>query len=155
MPLVNLLSSSNMQARENAAGALWHLAIDQVNQVAIAKANGISPLVTILDDGTLQGHKHASDALSRLAFQNPENQSQIAKHLVALLGNHSAGPQRRAAHALRDLAGKNTGSPVIIVNAGAISPLVTLLSAGAPEVTGEAAHTYAWAYVHVHIRIHF
>ena len=32
---------------------------------AIARCNGISPLVTILDDGTDQAHKHAADALAR------------------------------------------------------------------------------------------
>ena len=43
------------QARENAAGALWHLALASSNQSAIAKCNGIAPLVTILDDGTERG----------------------------------------------------------------------------------------------------
>lgn len=52
VPLVALLASSNMQARENAACALWHLALEPSNRVAIAKANGIAPLVTTLDDGT-------------------------------------------------------------------------------------------------------
>ena len=138
-PLVKLLDqSSTTQARENAAGALWHLALDIANQIAIAKANGISPLVTILDDGTVRGHEFAALALKRLAVNNSENQAQIAKHVVALLGNPSPGPQKRAAHALMEL-GKNPGAPVIIVNAGAISPLVMLLSAGVAEVKEEAA----------------
>lgn len=51
-PLVLMLSSANSQARENAAGALMHLALDPENQVAIAKADGIKPLVAILEDGT-------------------------------------------------------------------------------------------------------
>jgi hypothetical protein len=139
MPLVLLLSSGNTQARENAAGALWHMALDPLNQLAIAKANGIAPLVTILDDGTRAAHKHASDALARLAINNADNQAQIAKHCVALLGNKSTGAQRRAAQVLRELAAHHPGSPVVIVNAGAISPLVTLLSSGAPEVKEEAA----------------
>lgn len=139
MPLVTLLTSGTTQARENAAGALWHLALDKSNQIAIARVNGISPLVTILDDGTEKAHKHASDALARLATKSPDNQAQIAKHCVALLGNQSTGTQRRAAKALRDLARDNPGSPVVIVNAGAISPLVNLLSAGAAEVKEEAA----------------
>ena len=139
-PLVTLLGSgATVQARENAAGALWHLALDISNQVTIARFNGISPLVTLLDDGTPTAHKHAAAALSRLAVRNAENQAHIAKHLVALLGNPNIGAQQRAAHALKELGGNNHGSPVIIVNAGAISPLVTLLSAGAPEVKEEAA----------------
>ena len=84
-------------------------------------------------------HKHAADALARLAIKSADNQAQIAKHCVALLGNQSTGAQRRAARVLRDLAAENPGSPVVIVNAGAISPLVTLLSSGAPEVKEEAA----------------
>lgn len=139
LPLVALLNSSNSQARENSAGALWHLALDETNQVSIARCNGISPLVTILDEGTLQAHQHAADALARLAFNNVDNQAQIAKHLVALLGNPNAGAQQRAGRALRELAAHNPGSPVVIVNAGAISPLVNLLSAGAPMVKEEAA----------------
>ena len=67
MPLVALLSSGTTQAREFAAGALWHLALDKSNQSSIARFNGISPLVTILDDGTEQAHKHAAAALARLA----------------------------------------------------------------------------------------
>jgi hypothetical protein len=35
---------------------------------------------------------------------------------------------------LRDLAAANPGSPVLIVNAGAISPLVNLLTTGVSEV---------------------
>ena len=139
LPLVALLTIGTTQARENAAGALWHLAIDPSNQINIAKVNGIAPLVTMLDDGTVQAHKHAADALARLAIKNPDNQLQIAKHLVGLLGNTSAGAQCRAAHALRELAADNPGSPVVIVNAGAISPLVALLSTGATEVKEEAA----------------
>ena len=95
----------------------------------------------MLDDGTLKAHKHAFDALARLAVGNADNQGQIAKHEVALLANPNHGTQQRAAHALCNLAANNPGSPVIIVNAGAISPLVTLLAQGPPEVKEEAAGT--------------
>ena len=122
-PLVALLGSSNSQARENAANALAHLAIDRPNQIAINKANGLSPLVNILDDGTPQAHQHASKALTRLATENVDNQTQIAKYLVSLLGNQDPGTQKRAAHQLYDLAANHPSSPVLIVNAGAISPV--------------------------------
>ena len=142
-PLVQLLdpSLSTAQARENAAGALWHLALNRENQVNIAKVNGIAPLVTVLDDGTAEAHQHAADALARLATNNADNQAHIAKHCVNLLGNLKVGAQRRAAKALKDLADDNPGSPVVIVNAGAISPLVHLLSTGAPEVKEQVAGT--------------
>lgn len=139
LPLVKLVDSGTMRARENAAGALWHLALDSSNQILIAKCNGIAPLTTLLENGTDLSHKHAADALDRLALDNPENQAQIAKNLVGLLGNQNTGAQRRAAHALCGLATTNAGSPSVIVNAGAIFPLVNLLSSGVPEVKEEAA----------------
>ena len=96
-------------------------------------------LVTILDDGTVQAHKHAADALARLAHKNGDNQGQIAKHCVRA----PRQPEHRRAAARRKrpvhLAKNHPGSPVIIVNAGAISPLVQLLSSGANEVKEEAA----------------
>ena len=45
-------------------------------------------------------HKHASDALRRLAIKNPDNQAQIAKHCVGMLSNQSTGAQQRAAQVL-------------------------------------------------------
>ena len=141
-PLVALLGAvggGSPVGREKAAGALWHLALDQSNQVAIAKAGGIAPLVALLDDGTAQAHRHAADALARLALNNPDNQAQMSKRLVTLLVSDSPGAQQRAAHALWELAQDNPGSPVVIVNAGAISPLVNLLSSGHMEAKTEAA----------------
>ena len=64
--------------------------------------------------------------LARLGNGHGDNQLQIAKHSVALLGqNQNTGAQTRAALVLRDLAAANPGSPVVIVNAGAISPVRT------------------------------
>ena len=54
--------------------------------------------------------------------------------------------QQRAAHALRSLAVNNPSSSTIIVNAGAISPLITLLASGATGAREEAKvalHTLA------------
>ena len=99
---------------------------------------------TLMDDGiTPRAHQHASDALQRLADGNPENQAVIAKHAVSLLSNPSAGAQRRAAKTLQTLGARNLGSPVLIVNAGAISPLVNLLALGITAVKEEAASALA------------
>ena len=130
VPLVTMLTADNNLARENAAGALMHLALDPANAVAIAKANGIAPLVNTLEDGTETAHKHAAEAILRLSVDSPENQMYAAKPLVALLASPSTGAQCRTARVLSDLAANNEGAPVIIVNAGAISPLVALLTAG-------------------------
>ena len=124
--------------KERAAGALWHLSMDSSNQQAIAKAGGIAPLVQLLDDGTEQATEWASEALKRLADSSNENQAQIAKKLVGLLSSQSETAHTRAANALWELASNNADSPTVIVNAGAISPLVTLLSSGASEAKDAA-----------------
>ena len=103
-------------------------------------AGGLPPLVSLLDDGnTAQAHEHAVAALTRLSRDNPDNQTQIAKKLVAILSLPSEGAQKRSAQVLWDLAGKNLGAPVRIVNAGAISPLVALLGKGTSEEAREEA----------------
>ena len=140
VPLVAMMLSPNSFARENAAGALMHLALEPANQIAIAKANGIAPLVAILDDGTETAHGNAAKALLRLAVNNEDNQGQTAKHLVALLSSEKEGAQMRAAQVMSQLAKYNPGSPVTIVNAGAISPLVNLLSGGTLAAKAEASN---------------
>ena len=127
------------KAKELAASALWHLALNSTCRDLIAQAGGIASLVGLLDGGTHKAHRHASDALARLANENREHQSQIAKRLVSLLvANKAGGPeqsvvQERAAHALQMLASDNPGSTSVIVKAGAVSPLVHLLSTTSAE----------------------
>ena len=137
-PLVTCLAAGSSQGlRENAASALWHLALDASNKVAIARANAVAPLVALLDDGTEVAQEHASNTLARLALDNADTQTQIAKYCVALLGVPNAGARRRAAKVIRDIATSNPSSPVVIINAGAISPLVALLGCGLAEVTAD------------------
>ena len=147
-PIVTLLGSklATPKAKELAAAALWHLAADPTSRDIITQCAGIAPLVGLLDGGSHQAHRHASDALARLANGNKDNQSQIAKRLVSLLmANNTATVQERAAHALQMLASDNPGSTIIIVKAGAISPLVHLLSTaseeGVKKSTAEALET--------------
>ena len=138
VPLVALVTTGAPLSKERAASALWHLSVDAVNQIAIAKASGIAPLVQLLDDGTEQATIYAAEALDRLASNNPDNQAQISKKLVALLGSRNEGAQQRSAHALWELAKSHPGAPVRIVNAGAISPLVALLGYGSIAAKEEA-----------------
>ena len=139
VPLVTMTSSTNSRGRENAARALMHLALHPANRIAISQAHGIAPLVSILDDGTPLAQQHAADAIAQLAKDNEDNQMQSCKHLVGLITNGVDGAQRRGARVIAELAKHNPGSPVIIVNAGAISPLATLLSTGSKEVKEEAS----------------
>jgi len=140
--LVSLVSNGNQMGKERAASALCYLSSLHANCEMIARAGGLPPLVQLLDDeNTEHAHEHAVAALARLAKAIPENQTQIAKKLVALLSLPSEGTQRRSAHVLWDLAGTSKGAPVRIVNAGAISPLVSLL--GQEKNTSEVAREAA------------
>ena len=129
---------ASQMGKERAASALWHLSVDAVNQLLIAKAGGIAPLVQLLEDGTVQATVYAAEAIDRLARDNPDIQTQIAKKLVTLLVSKEWGAQQRSAHALKELARRHPGASVRIVNAGAISPLVSLLGIGSIEAKEEA-----------------
>ena len=106
---------------------------------AISRANGIQQLVTVLDDATDMAYAHAANALARLSIANPDNQLQVSKHCVALLANQNFGAQQRASDVLKELARIEVGAPVVVVNAGAISPLVALLTSPSTEVKQSAA----------------
>ena len=87
IPLVALVTTRapiSRVSKERAASALWHLSVDAGNQLAIAKAGGIGPLVQLLDDGTEQAAVYAAEALDRLARNNADIQTQVAKKLVSL-----------------------------------------------------------------------
>ena len=136
--LVALLNTGSEMAKEQAVGALWQLSTISAHRDAIAKAGGVPPIIQLLDDGTPAAYAHVVAVLARLAEGAPDNQTQIAKKLVTLLTSPNEGAQRRAAHSLWDLANDHPGAPVRIVNAGAISPLVTLLGSGPVEAKEEA-----------------
>ena len=132
-PLIKLCENGTPGGREKAAAAMWHLAIDNESQANIAANGGIKALVSLLAEGTITAQRHASDALTRLATENTDNQAQIAKRLVGLLDHDDATVVARAATDLQNLAKDHKQAPAVIVNAGAISPLVTVLSNGKTE----------------------
>ena len=132
-PLVKLCEQGSAEGKGKAAACLWHLAIHNELQKSIAATGGIKPLVTLLSDGDEEGIRCASAALARLAFEHSENQAQIAKRLVGLLDHNDASVVSRAAHDLQSLAQSHPKAPMVIVSAGAISPLVSVLSNGATE----------------------
>ena len=141
-PLIKLCENGTPGGREKAAAAMWHLAIDNESQANIAANGGIKALVSLLAEGTITAQRHASDALTRLATENTDNQAQIAKRLVGLLDHEDATVVARAATDLQNLAKDHKQAPAVIVNAGAISPLVTVLSNGKTEEgRQEAART--------------
>ena len=132
-PLVKLCEHGTVEGKNKAAACLFHLSFESELQKSIAASGGIKPLVSLFADGTEEAFKHASDALTRLAFENPENQAQIAKRLVGLLDYNDPSVVSRAAHDLQSLAQSHPKAPMVIVSAGAISPLVSVLSNGKTE----------------------
>jgi vacuolar protein 8 len=137
-PLVKLCEHGRMEGKIKAAACFWHLAMDKELQRAIAANGGIRPLVSLFSDSNEEGIRYASKGLARLAIENSDNQAQIAKRLVGLLDNTDASVVSRAAHDLQALAQSHPKCPLVIVGAGAISPLVSVLSNGATE-EGRAA----------------
>jgi hypothetical protein len=94
--------------REGLAVALANLAANNAeNQVLIAQAGAIVPLVTLVQSGTDGQKEHAARALRNLA-DNDENKVLIAQAgaiapLVTLVQSGTAGQKEQAAGALRNL----------------------------------------------------
>jgi hypothetical protein len=117
----------------DAAGALADMC-DNESRVAIARADGIEPLVALLTAPDPAAGAEAARALRSLAF-NAENKVSIAQAgaiapLVTLVKSGTDGQKEQAAGALRNLAVKNAENQGSIAQAGAIKPLVTLVQSG-------------------------
>jgi hypothetical protein len=119
--LVALLQSGSDDAKAEAAAALWGLAVNADNKVAIAKEEGaLAALVALLREGSVVGKENAAAALWSLAA-NANNKVAIAREegalaaLVALLREGSAVGKEHAAGALVNLA-VNADNRVAIAN---------------------------------------
>ena len=124
--------------KEDAAMALGKLASNADNRIAIIKAGGIGPLVTLVRDGTDEQKKYAAMALSSLG-KVPETFISDAgglPPLVALVESGTDVQKEKAAEALWKLA-SNVVNQVAIRKAGGIRPLVNALTS--PTVTAEAS----------------
>ena len=104
------------------------------NEVAIAKAGGIPPLVALLQSGT-DGQKEAALGALRNLSVNAENKVTIAQAgaiapLVVLTQSGTAGQKETAAIVLQNLSANNAENQVAIAKAGGIPPLVALLQSG-------------------------
>ncbi|CAK8990190.1 unnamed protein product, partial [Durusdinium trenchii] len=115
------------------------------NQVAVAHAGAIHPLVQLLRDEAPSVREEAAAALGNLVFFNDEtnsgNQAAIAKagavpFLAELLKDPKA--QVTAAGALRNLAAQNVANQDSICRE-ALESLVHLVAEGNPKAQMEAA----------------
>ena len=80
-PLVALARNGTDEQKTRAAHALWTLAFDNADNVAISQAGGIPALVALARDGTDQQKTYATMALRHLAA-NAENNASIARAYV-------------------------------------------------------------------------
>ena len=148
LPLAKMLRASAGEA-EAGALALRKMARNSENQILIAKAGAIPPLVALLQNGTDVAKENAAGALMFIAYRNDNNKVAIAQAgaippLVALLQNGTDKMQEIAAETLGYLAfcdldngsknkaliAKGVAISASIAKAGAILPLVALLKNG-------------------------
>ena len=76
--LVALVRDGTDAQKKNAAAALWNLAVNDDNEIAIAKAGGIPPLVALIRDGN-DAQKHFAAGALRILAENDDNRIAIAK----------------------------------------------------------------------------
>lgn len=133
-PLISLLDRTESEGtQEHAAAALSELAFMPKNKRAIDLAGGIAPLVSLLlYDGALASKKHAAAALARLSIEGNPNAKE-AELLAAAKADRSRNGERKM------------GKSELIAEAGAITPLVGLLSGGRGADAQEAAAYALWA----------
>lgn len=147
-------------AAEQAAGALMNLAsTNAANQRAIIKAEALPKLVALLRDQTSNSRRcreYAAGALMNLTLKQPEMQDAVAGAgaiplLVGMLrepvgqpaneDGSAAAQMEEVAGALTNLADTHEANQRAIGEAGAVPPLVAMLSAGSASAREEAAGT--------------
>ena len=81
VPLVALAHNGTDEQKAHAAHALWSLARNDDDKVAISQAGGITPLVALARDGTDQEKAYATGALRNLAA-NAETNATVSRAYV-------------------------------------------------------------------------
>ena len=113
---------------EEAAAALWSLAsLHTQNQVAIADADGIPPLVAALGLRSERAQEQAAGALASLALENAKNEQSIALLVVGFLASEDKAAAAKAARAISRLASANPSNQRSLATAGGIKLLVRKL----------------------------
>ena len=72
----------------------------------------------LLGGGTAKAQAHSANGLAYLALDNPENQTEVTRLLVGLLGQHDKDAQRRASDALWRMVEENPETTTTIAAAG-------------------------------------
>jgi len=153
-PLIEALQQRKLSAvaQEHAAAVLSGLAPIGENALSIKIAKGIEPLVILLSDGNTDAKEHAADCLAQLARRagaalEIANAGAVSA-FVKWLADPTLGPPEVAARALSEIALDNPDTQTQIAEEGAISPLVTMVSA-ATSLDSQASNTAATAALRV------
>ena len=160
--LVNMLRKDTT-GQEQAAAALANLAREsEDNRNSIVGADGISPILSLIDSQSGKAKENAVSALTELCRGSMSNQNAIAAvggipKLVGVLltvstggtGNQFTKDQALihlctlAADAIKEMAKHNPENQSSIAETGAIAPLVSFLGAPAPELQANSAGALA------------
>lgn len=130
---VHRLQANNLEDRKQAAFGLWRVAIGNPdNQVAIARAGAVGPLVLLLADEDAEVQEAAAAVLGNLASNNARYRATVAKAgairpLIEILKRDKLGARVVAARALWALATASVENQVAMAEAGAVEPLVGML----------------------------
>ena len=106
------------------------------NQEAIARMNGLQPLVMMLStSSTPEMQAMAALALADICRDNPDNQGAVADlgaitQLVALIRTGTPEVKAEVAGAIWSLADQQMPNKVAIASAGGVAPLIMLLATG-------------------------
>ena len=136
-PLVDLLINGSPRGKKDAATALFNLSIYHENKGRIVHAGAIRPLVELMADPAAGMADKAVAVLANLATI-PEGRQAIGEDqgIPALVEVVEAGSQRgkeNAAAALLQLCTNSHRHRALVLQEGAIPPLVALSQSGTPR----------------------
>ena len=153
--LVSMLADAGSAAQEQAAAALANLARDSTdNRTSIVEAGGIQPLLNLLEGNSNRAKENSASAITHLCATR-DNQDAIAEAggvplLVSVLAASSASKETSsimlcslAAKAVWQLAKDHESNQLLIAEAGAITPLVSMLGNAHAEMQSNAAGALA------------
>lgn len=122
-PLVALVRDGNDEQKEDAAGALWNLAVNNENRVKIALCGGISPLMELVRNGNDIQKEKAAAALWNIAYKNPDVAVAIrpfgaVEPLLRLVRHGAESPKLQASGTLAFLNPDPATTPTIAMHGG-------------------------------------
>lgn len=128
--LLQLLQSENNGVALNAAGGIWNVAARNVDvQILVAEAGVLPLLINILNSAAMT---NAIGALWNILASNDEQNNIVVSHprvltkLIEVLRDGEEGPKEWVASALETLTSSNERNILVVVECGAIAPLVAL-----------------------------